>query len=81
MWVAHCTACRGPKRGHQVDDYATQTSDLAWPILANLGFSGVCGIAAAVALKVGFSGACSIAAAISLKLRSAGAAASCCVRG
>ncbi len=52
-------------RGHQVDEYAKQTSDLAWPILANLGFSGVCGVAVAVALKVG----------------SAGEAPSCCVRG
>ena len=91
--IANCTACRRPKSGHQVDDYAKQTSDLAWPILANLGFSGVCGIAAALALKVRPSGACCIAAAkrsswvrstaavSRFKVRSAGEPPSCCVRG
>ena len=32
--------------------YATHLTDLAWPILQNLGFSGAVGVVCAIALKV-----------------------------
>ena len=32
--------------------YAAQLTDLAWPILQNLGFSGAVGVVCAIALKV-----------------------------
>ena len=35
-----------------MNQYATQWSDLAWPVLQNLGFSGLVGIVCAVAFKV-----------------------------
>ena len=37
----------------EVNQYATNLTDLAWPLLQNLGFSGLVGIVCAVAFKVG----------------------------
>jgi len=37
----------------EVNQYATNLTDLAWPVLQNLGFSGLVGIVCAVAFKVG----------------------------
>ena len=34
------------------NNYATHMTDLAWPILQNLGFSGAVGVVCAIALKV-----------------------------
>ena len=36
----------------ELNRYATQLTDLAWPILQNLGFSGAIGVVCAIALKV-----------------------------
>ena len=36
----------------ELNRYATRLTDLAWPILQNLGFSGAVGIVCAIALKV-----------------------------
>jgi len=40
----------------EVNQYATNLTDLAWPVLQNLGFSGLVGIVCAVAFKVGIVG-------------------------
>lgn len=37
----------------EVNQYATNLTDLAWPVLQNLGFSGLVGIVCAIAFKVG----------------------------
>ena len=36
----------------EVDQYATHLTQLAWPVLQNLGFSGAVGLVCAVAFKV-----------------------------
>lgn len=36
----------------ELNSYTTHLTDLAWPILQNLGFSGAVGLVCAVALKV-----------------------------
>lgn len=38
----------------EIEAYVEDAAELLWPILSNLGFSGVMGLAAAAALKVGW---------------------------
>ena len=40
------------EKEQKLEEYVDDAAALLWPILSNLGFSGVCGLAAAAALKV-----------------------------
>lgn len=66
-WEAHAAGRR--RQGHRqqrspwsdnrdVDQYATHLTQLAWPVLQNLGFSGAVGLVCAVAFKVWPTVAC-----------------------
>lgn len=48
----HTTVLTQPAWAGEIEDYVDDAAELLWPILSNLGFSGVMGLAAAAALKV-----------------------------
>ena len=60
-WEAQAAGRRRPRhderhspwdRNSEADQYATHLTQLAWPVLQNLGFSGAVGLVCAVAFKV-----------------------------